>query len=271
MVYLLLAVVLWALAVWFLQRSVLFPTRLIPAAIRVEPGENVEVMWLDLPEGPGAGRVEAWFIPGEGVSADSPGPAVIYAHGNGELIDLWPNDLRGYTRRGVSVLLIEYRGYGRSDGSPSQRGITDDFTAFYDRLATRPGVDPRRIVFHGRSLGGAVVAALSKRREPAAMILESTFTSVTDMAWGFFVPPLLVRDPFDTLAALDGYGGPVLILHGENDQIIPSDHARRLHAAAAHSTLVLLPGTGHNDPPPAEAYWGAIDAFLRDAGVIRGE
>lgn len=267
MIYLLVAVVLWVLIVWFVQRSVLFPTRLIPAGLHVEPGPSVEVIWLNLPDG--AGKVEAWFIPGDGVSAQRPGPAVMFAHGNGELIDLWQHDLRGYGDLGVSVLLVEYRGYGRSDGSPTQKGITEDLIAFYDRLVARPDVDPKRIVFHGRSLGGAAVAELSQHREPAAMILESTFTSVADMAWGFFVPRFLVRDRFDAVNALEDYQGPVLIVRGGQDEIVPPGHAERLRdAAAGPSTLIVYPDMGHNDPPPAGKYWDDVEAFLREAGII---
>ena len=81
------------------------------------------------------GGVEAWVLPGRGASAERPGPAVIFAHGNGELIDHWPDVLSWYVRQGVTVLLPEYRGYGRSAGRPSERDITDDFVWFHDDLA----------------------------------------------------------------------------------------------------------------------------------------
>src|SRR5690606_26574574 len=112
-----------------------------------------------------------------------------------------------------------YRGYGRSDGTPTQDGITRDFIAFYDLIAQRPDVDPIRIVFHGRSLGGGAVAALAQHRTPRAMVLESTFTGVPAMAKRFLVPPFLVRDKFDTMGTLRHYEGPSLILHGEHDEV----------------------------------------------------
>src|SRR5688572_30832441 len=110
------------------------------------------------------GPVEGWFLPAYGVAAGRPGPAVIFAHGNAEIIDPYALELEPYRRMGVSVLLPEFRGYGRSGGEPSEEGITDDFVAFHDLLAARPDVDPSRIVFHGRSLGGGVVCALAARR-----------------------------------------------------------------------------------------------------------
>lgn len=266
LLFLLVVFVLWVLIVWFAQRSILYPRFILTRPIEPHPPAGVEVWQHEIP----AGQVEAWFLAGEGVDADRPGPAVIFAHGNGELIDDWPDLLVGYRRLGVSVLLPEYRGYGRSAGSPAQDAITRDFTAFYDRLADRPEVDPDRIVFHGRSLGSGVVAGLAQHRPPAALILQSAFTSAADLARGFFVPRLLMRDPYDVLPVVQNYPGPVLILHGRDDELIPYTHANRLHAAAPDSELIFY-DVGHNDLPPARAYWADIERFLRRADVLPPE
>lgn len=266
MIYVLAAIVLWVLVVWFVQRTILFPTRFIPASLHVKPGEGVEVIHLT-PADLAPGTVESWFIPGRGVTA--PGPAVMYAHGNGELIDLWEHDLTGYTDLGVSVMLVEYRGYGRSAGTPTQAGITRDFTAFYDLLAKRPDVDPNRIVLHGRSLGGGAMASLVKERPAAAMVLESTFTDVAAMARRFFVPAVLVRDRFDVRDTLKSYPGPVLIIHGTHDEVIPVAHAHRNAEAAKDARLVVYDGMTHNEPPPSRDYWRDVAAFLREEGIVR--
>ncbi len=263
LIYPVLAVAVWAGVVWFLQRQVLFPRWAIPATAQVGPGRGVEVWTLDRADGP----VEAWFLPGEGRSADAPGPAVIFAHGNAELIDHWPDEMRRYRQRGISVLLPEYRGYGRSAGTPTQQTLTEDFTAFYDRLAGHPSVDPAKIILHGRSVGGGVIAQLAARRPSAGMVLESTFTSVRPLAARYLVPGFMVRDPFDTLAVVQTYAPPLLVMHGTTDRIIPPSHADALHAAAPNARLVHFPLTGHNDPPPANEYWTHIDALLRDAGL----
>ena len=97
----------------------------------------------------------------------------------------------------VRVLLPEYRGYGRSAGSPSQRAITEDLIAFYDLLARRPEVDAQRVVFHGRSLGGGAVCDLARHRKPAAVILMSTFTSMKRMAPRYLVPGFMVERSSD--------------------------------------------------------------------------
>jgi fermentation-respiration switch protein FrsA (DUF1100 family) len=259
-----LLLVYWA-AAWPLQRRLLFPR----AGLRAPDPPTVSFpglqrLWLDTE----AGRVEAWYMPGAGRSAAQPGPAVIFAHGNGEVIDDWATPLRPYVWRGVGVLLPEYRGYGRSAGRPSQAALTDDFVRFYDLLAARPEVDSRRVVLHGRSLGGGVVAALAQRRRPAALVLTSTFTSVPAMARRFLLPRFLVRDPFDTLAFLRQHEGPVLIMHGRHDTLIPYRHAVALAAAAPHARLVSV-DAGHNDfPVQSPRVWREIFALLEGAGIV---
>jgi hypothetical protein len=195
--------------------------------------------------------------------------AVILAHGNGELIDDNFPWMARYLDLGVSVLLPEYRGYGRSGGSPSQAAITADMERFYDWLVQRAEVDPARVMFHGRSLGGGVMAALAAARTPAAMILESTFTSVASIWTRALLPPFLCRHPFRTDAVMEKYRGPVLVFHGTRDEVIPVRHGRRLHESIPQSRYVEMPA-GHNDfPPDPEAYWSAIRAFLHDNGLRR--
>ncbi len=266
MVYLvivLLVVLLVVTAAWMAQRVLVFPGRFVPAQpLQLMPG--VERLTLDTDEG----EVEAWFVPGQGVSAEHPGPLVIYAYGNGERIDLhWP-DKMPYVAMGVSVLLPEYRGYNRAAGSPSRAAILEDFTRWRQRMADRPDVDPSRIVYHGRSLGGGVVGELAKAQPPASLILESTFTSLADIAWDTFkAPRFLISDPFDVIGTLRIYPGPVLILHGRKDEVIPIAHAQRNHEASPTSRLVLY-DTRHNDPTPP-AYWHEIEVFLREAKVLK--
>ncbi len=249
-----------------LQRAVLFPrfaVRPLPDPTRGVPGlERIELTT-------DAGTVEAFFLPGDGADPDHPAPAVVFAHGNGELIDYWTRDMDGFRRMGVSVLLPEYRGYGRSAGVPSEVDITADCVRFHDRLVERADVDAERIVFHGRSLGGGVVCALARHREPAAMILQSTFTSVADVAARWLVPRGLIRDRFESLEVVRDLDVPVLVVHGTHDSVIPVAHGRRLHDAAKGSRLVLY-DADHNDcPPDPEQYWRDVESFMRRAGMLR--
>src|SRR5260221_6607706 len=110
------------------------------------------------------GDVEAFFLPAFATSDGERKPAVVFAHGNGEIIDQWADVLEPYRAMGIGVLLPEYRGYGRSEGTPSEAAITQDFVEFYDGVVARADVDPSRIVLHGRSLGGGVVCALARHR-----------------------------------------------------------------------------------------------------------
>lgn len=254
-----LLLVLIHVGLWLGQRLLVFPGAYVSHAVDQQPPGGVEVWTRDTDEG----AVEAWVMPGRGATAERPGAAVVFCHGNGELINIWAEEMRWYTQRGYTVLLPEYRGYGRSEGSPSQIEIVEDATHFYDRLAALPSVDAQRIVYHGRSLGGGVVAQLAAVRKPAAMILASTFTSIPDVALGPIpVPRFMIRDPFPVESVLKQYTGPVLILHGEKDQAVPVEFARHNAAAAENATLVIYAGINHNDMPHGHGKWDDILAFL---------
>lgn len=250
---------------FFMQRHVLFPGR----QIQVPPGATgrppaAEQLWLDTAHG----RVEAWFLPAVQTNRTAPAPTVIYAHGNGEIIDFLPDALHPLTQMGVGVLLVEYPGYGRSDGTPSQQSITEAFVAAYDTLVERDDVDAARIVFWGHSLGGGAVCALSTARPAAALILMSTFTSVRAFARDYHVPGFLVRDPFDNLAVVRTSMTPVLVIHGQHDTLIPYEHGLALYHAAQQGELLTY-DCGHNDcPPEQDRFWRDIELFLRSAGVL---
>lgn len=225
---------------------------------------GAERLWLRIPQG----KVEAWFLRGEGCSPARPGPLLIYAHGNAELIDHWPEALAPYRALGINLLLPEYRGYGRSAGSPSQQGIVGDTAMLLEQALRRPEVDGSRVVLQGRSLGGGVVCDLALRRPPAALILQSTFTSLRAMARRYLVPGFLVRDPFDNLAALKRLEVPLLVVHGTRDRLVPYSHARALHAAVPHARLVAFE-TDHNDALTDDPrFWREVASFLRDARIL---
>jgi fermentation-respiration switch protein FrsA (DUF1100 family) len=248
-----------------IQRQILFPRHLVhtfPGAGVGVPG--LERIWIESPEGP----VEGWFLPGNGVSEKNPGPLVIFAHGNGELIDYWPEEMGMYREMGCCVLLPEYRGYGRSAGKPSQEAIGEDFLKFHDIMSSRGDVDKTRIVYHGRSLGGGAVCDLASKRQPRAMILQSTFTSVKDMARRFMLPGPLVADPFDNFSVLKTLDVPVLIMHGRRDDLIPYGHAEKNREAARNAVFIAY-DCGHNDPPDPDVYWRDIHDFLNKNGIIR--
>jgi len=273
--YALVGLLLYVAVIWAMQRKLIFPTHVLSLGLSNVPSW-VEPLKIDTP----AGQSEAWLVlPSavagstgqEALPSDGAWPLVIFAHGNAERIDDNTDFARGYLSMGVAVLMPEYRGYGRSDGKPSQAALTSDFMAFYDLAAARQDIDAQRIVLHGRSLGGGVVAQLAAQKPTRGLILESTFTSVTDVAKSRGIVPWLIRDPFNTLAVLPHYAQPVLVMHGTTDHIIPPTHADRLAAASKDVRLVKFDGHSHNDPPPADAYWGAIEGLLDDARLLAGQ
>ena len=240
----------WVL-LFFTQRSILFPMPPVTGAPPRPP--DAEQIWLKT----SFGRIEAWYLPAIR-SQKGRSPLLVFSHGNGELIDYWPEDFEEPRRWGVAVLLVEYAGYGRSDGSPSQMSITEGMLAAYDWARQHEDVDGSRIIPYGRSLGGGAASALSLERPVPALIFESSFSSVAAFASGFGAPAFLVRDKFDSVSAVGLFKGPILILHGDRDDIVPPHHARTLAAAGHNVTLKFLP-CGHNDCPRP---WADVRAFL---------
>ncbi len=271
LIYLCVGYVAWCATLYFYQDHLIFPADMAPAAPKVAP-PGAEL--LSIPIEPG-GQVEAIYWPATAAgSADltpPPKPVVIFCHGNAEIADFQDDIARSYARLGFAVMVPEYRGYGRSAGRPSEAAIVADTVHLHDLLLARPEIDRSRIVIHGRSIGGGVAAQLAARRPPAALILESTFTSVASFAAGYGVPAFLATSPFHTDRVIGGFRFPILLFHGSRDSIIPVRHGRRLHALAPAAKYVEY-DADHNGFPGAAneaAYWREIELFLRTAGVLQ--
>jgi fermentation-respiration switch protein FrsA (DUF1100 family) len=194
-------------------------------------------------------------------------PAILFLHGNAGDISHRTPLAEGFLREGLSVLLLEYRGYGGSEGSPSEDGFHLDAVAAHDFLAMKSGGAHRVVVF-GRSMGGVVAARLAASRPCGALILESTFTSLEAMGRELYpiLPGFLFRrlkGRFSALEWVGGVGAPVLIIHGNRDEIVPVDHGRELLAAAPEPKIWMeIEGARHND-----VFWiGGVSYFRRIAG-----
>ncbi|HEX2310634.1 MAG TPA: alpha/beta hydrolase [Vicinamibacterales bacterium] len=151
---------------------------------------------------------------------------------------------------GLDVLLFDYRGYGRSSGRPSELGTYRDAHAARAELLTRPAVNPDRVIYLGESIGGAVALALALEQPPAGLVLMSTFTSVRDMARRHYplVPPAVVPDAYPSLRRVRQLRAPLLVIHGDRDEIVPLPHAEALFEAAPDpKRLHIIEGVGHND------------------------
>jgi len=269
MIYVLLIYLVWCGALFLLQGKLMFP-----AALAGTPGdgpwrEDAVVLRRELPSGQ---KAVAWLFVPPHASAEQPVPLVAYFHGNAELIDTQQRVVEAYEKLGIATLLVEYRGYGHSDGSPSQAALTDDgLHLIAQAFNTRDDLDPGRLVLHGRSIGGAIAAQIAAKRQPHAIILESTLTHTGAFAWRYGVPPLLVRNPFRTKDVLPELACPVLLFHGEDDGIITPKHSRKLHELTPGSTLITYPDTGHNDfpgPGNEKQFWDDVRAFLENASIL---
>lgn len=245
-----------------IQRQVIFPGQGIDVRDHAPPAvAGLEALEIHT----AAGVTEAWYLPPL-ADVPHPAPALIFAHGNGEVIDWWAEQLDDFRRWGMAVLLVEYPGYGRSAGAPSEAAIAEVMARAYDRLVERPDIDPRAVVAYGQSLGGGAIGALSKQRPLAALILQSTFTDLRRFANLFWMPGWLVRDPFDNLAAVRGFAGPVLVVHGRDDELIAASQGEEL-ARAGRTAELRLHDCGHGCWSPAVL--DDIRAFLVKHGIVR--
>jgi fermentation-respiration switch protein FrsA (DUF1100 family) len=216
---------------------------------------------------------DAYFLAGDGTrlhgwftSPPQPREVVLFCHGNaGNVTSLaWVLDL--YRERlNCAVLVFDYRGFGKSEGTPTEAGILQDARAARQWLAQRTGVEENAIVLVGRSLGGGVAVDLAAKDGGRGLVLENTFTSMRDMVDTQVSPlPLgwFLDMQLDSLSLIGKYHGPLLQTHGDADKLIPFEQACRLFEAANKpKVFVKAPGCGHNDMPTAD-YVGNLDQFL---------
>jgi pimeloyl-ACP methyl ester carboxylesterase len=207
-------------------------------------------------------QIAAWQLEPEAPKAD-----IVYFHGNGGNLSLWLPVLAAFHSFGYRVLAVDYRGYGSSEGSPSERGLILDAEAAV-RHATGVRKTDRPLIYWGRSLGGPVAAAAARVIAPDALVLESTFPDkVSVIRWNpvFRALNLFSSYRFDTVGTLRGFQKPVLVVHGDADTIIPYGLGKELFERLdAPKQLVTLRGADHNDLFDArnEAYWTPLCAFI---------
>lgn len=243
----------------FQERYVYFPDRTLvatPANIRL-PFEEVYLQTQDRV------HLHGWFIP-----APDARLTLLFLHGNAGNISHRLDSLQVFHELGLNVFIFDYRGYGNSTGRPSERGTYRDAEAAWRYLTQTRAIPAPRIVLFGRSLGGAVAVWLAGRTRPAALILESTFTSIRDMAGRFYpyLPvSLLTRIRYPTIHRMGALHLPVLIVHSSDDDIIPYAMARRLFDAAPAAKSFLTLHGGHNDGflSSGDRYREGLAEFLR--------
>lgn len=188
--------------------------------------------------------LQAWYL-----QAKPGNPTILHFHGNAGSIADRSERLRFYQRHGAGALFVSYRGYGTSSGSPSEAGLINDALASYAWLRS-VGLEPRDIVLVGESLGAAVAVQLAARQKVAAMVLEAPFTSTVEVAKSLYwwLPvDLLMKDRFESIKAIGKIHVPVLIVHGENDEITNVSLGQKLFDAASQpKEFHLVEGSTHN-------------------------
>jgi len=196
-------------------------------------------------------------------------PVVVFFHGNAGAVKRWRHvGSRWQDAIGADVLLVDYRGYGLSAGHPTEQGLYSDAHAAYAWLIEEKGYESHQIVIVGQSLGGAVAMELASCVDHAALVLESTFTCVQEVANALlFRLPLgrLMRNQFPSLDRIRGYQRPVFISHGDQDRLIPVSQAHELYSAAVGlKHLMIIPGMGHHDARK-QNYNEQVSQFLLNA------
>ena len=244
------------------DRMIFFPSPgvdLRPAQLGLES----EDVYLETEDGV---RIHAFFLPARG--PDGPADrALLFLHGNaGNASHRLPNAAQ-LVRLGIHVLLLDYRGYGLSEGSPDEPGVYADARAALAHLEGDRGLAGDRIVLFGRSLGGAVAVDLAAERALAGVILESTFSSASDVARSAFGAPFaaFARGRFTSAEKIGRLRAPLLFFHGDRDEIIDIELGRRLYEAAPEpKAFEVLPGAGHNDTVEVggRPYFERIRRFL---------
>src|SRR5215469_2999295 len=250
---------------FFAQRSFIYPGTHIAVARTPPAVPGLVSLRIATPQA----SVDAVFLPA--LPAAEHQPLVIFAHGNGEVIDDWMSGLHGFRERGIGVLLVEYPGYGRSTGTPSESAIRAAMAAAYDRVAADHRVDPDRIFGFGQSLGGGAICLLARDRPLRALILQSTFTSLDAFAARYWAPSFLLRDHFDNLSVAKRFQGPMLVIHGRDDRLIPWKQGLRLASASGHAIFRLYDcGHGCWDPDHLP-FWDDVIPILLNAGILLPE
>jgi hypothetical protein len=230
---------------WFEHSQVYHPTRVMDAS-GAELGRPFEDVYFKTEDGV---RLNAWFFPAATNSARS-SLVVLLCHGNGGNISHRLEMTEALLATGVNVLAFDYRGYGRSEGYPSEEGTYRDGRAAYEWLQKR-GFEGRHILLFGESLGGGVAAELAARLNCAGLILQSTFTCIADIGADLF-PWLPVRwlahIKYDTLSKLPRIKAPILVMHSREDRLIRFEHSQKNFAAASEPKLFCELVGDHNNP-----------------------
>jgi len=241
-------------ALWLGQERLLFQPRTLAPDQRFDLGADVHERWIDVP----GARLHALHL-----QLPRPDGVVFFLHGNAGNLQSWFVNVDFYRRLNVDLFMLDYRGYGKSTGRiDSQAQLEADVRLAWDTVAPRYA-GQRRIVY-GRSLGTGLAATLAVAVQPELTVLVSPYFSMQALAAEHYpwVPSAVLRYPLRTDAVVAQISGPLLLLHGEHDTLIPPAHGTRLQSLAPASKLLLVPGAGHGDIHQFELYLQTLRSYL---------
>lgn len=262
-----IAYVVLTLLAWRFQEKLAFPgyrMRLIhPREAGMPEGEIASVTASD------GVVLKGWYLPpSPDPGPRTPAPGLLWFYGNMETVSALAPIIRDLRPPGVALLILDYRGYGESGGSPTEDGLYRDGEAAWEFLSRRPEVDATRIAVYGRSLGSAVAMHLADTRPVRAVVLESPFSNAAEMARQHYriLPRFIVRLSLDNLSRASRLDVPLLVLHGTEDQIAPLRMGRAVAEAGHARELVLIQGAGHNETYDVggRLYREKLHTFLRE-------
>ncbi len=245
----------------FIERTfVFFPERRLPFTPS-QFGMKYEDVYFDAADGV---TLHGWLI-----DAGDDAPMVMWFHGNAGTIADRLDNARLLFDRDLSLFMVEYRGYGKNDGEPSEKGIYRDGQGAYDYLISR-GIAPENLIIFGRSLGSTVAVYVASCNECAGVILETAFTNMAEMAKTHFpiIPGLgAFKNKFCSIDRITSIRAPILFIHGDRDELVPHKFGRKLYnAARSEKEFYTIPGAHHNDTyvVGGKEYFDRFERFVRD-------
>jgi fermentation-respiration switch protein FrsA (DUF1100 family) len=227
-------------------------------------GLTVEDVFLTAADGT---KLHGWWVPGQ-----EDAPTMLFFHANAGNITHRIDNLLRWQKRGLNTFILDYRGYGRSEGTPHEAGLYQDAEAAYAYVCETRGIAPQQVVLFGRSLGGAIALYVASIQPAAGVIVESTFTSLQDLSALFFpgMDASLFQGQYESLSRTKNLTMPLLVVHGTRDDLVPVDQGKRLFEAhpgriGKQKQLYLIEDAGHNDTyyVGGEKYFETLERFIR--------
>lgn len=250
------AYLLLLLLAYAMQERMIFHPGKLSNGHKFDLGPEDEEVFLDTRDGQ---RINALYFAG---TSDK---IVLYFHGNAGDMSSWQYVSRDFVRLGYHFFLIDYRGYGKSSGSLSEKGLYEDARAAWDYVTNVKNFRPERIIIYGRSIGTGVAMELASRNEAGLLVLEAPYTDLRSLAKQkapIVLPALTLRYHFDNLSKVGKVRSPILFIHGSDDRLIPPSHSRKLFDAfQGQKKLVIIEGGSHNDLSEHASYHEALQAM----------